>query len=151
MINLESRVQTPYPGNRPISDDSSKISRVSTKRFRPQSGSAGTTSTNKKSSKSNSNTSTTGSVNIQSENEVNNSEVSQPASFYGRRSVPLNRQKSKVQVSCEEELQASSEYLETYVIPSILVAIHSLLRLVKDGKEPDDPLKFLAMVLVVLI
>jgi hypothetical protein len=134
---------------------SGESSRISTSRSRPLSGSVGTPSKRKTSAKLRSNVSATGSGNIQDEVEVAsnpNSEVSQPASFYGkspRTSIALKKHKSKVQVSCEEEMQESSEYLESYVIPSVLVAIYKLLRLAKDGKEPDNPLKFLAMVLVI--
>lgn len=73
---------------------------------------------------------------------------SQPASFFG---VRQSRAASVVKLDiverpCHVELVEAPLYLETEVIPTVLSAIEKLLKLVKAGEEPKDPINFLALV-----
>jgi hypothetical protein len=47
-------------------------------------------------------------------------------------------------------LEESPAYLQKKVLPAVLLGIERLLRLVKEGKEPLNPLSFLALVICYL-
>jgi hypothetical protein len=73
----------------------------------------------------------------------------QPSSFYGKvrsnSAFEIKVENEKI-ISIEQELKDAGNYLENGIIPQVLLAIEKLLVLVKSGKEPSEPIKFLSMV-----
>ncbi|KAJ3302720.1 hypothetical protein HDV03_004605 [Kappamyces sp. JEL0829] len=68
----------------------------------------------------------------------------QPAAFIDIKHQEEQMVAEPETIPCHLELEEAPAYLKQTVLPSVLVAIHELLVLVKAGEEVPDPLQFLA-------
>jgi hypothetical protein len=80
----------------------------------------------------------------------------QPQSFYGIINTKMEEQLEKVEATIKDipfhiELVDAPVYVENEILPRLLAGIETLLRLVKKGAPPKDPIRYLAQVLIILI
>ncbi|KAJ3324430.1 hypothetical protein HDV06_006841 [Boothiomyces sp. JEL0866] len=76
--------------------------------------------------------------------------IAQPSSFYGVRysteSMEGVRQVRQIKAAPVPYQEDASSYIEQTVLPTLLPAIEKLLKLVKDGETPANPILFLSQV-----
>jgi hypothetical protein len=72
----------------------------------------------------------------------------QPQAFFGIK-LEEKLEQLKYEIPCHVELEEAPVYIEKEVLPRVLEGIESLLKLVKMGQSPQDPIYFLAQVLTI--